>query len=817
MANHKQRELVWASAGLIALGIIGYLALEWRRASVRPDTEPMVLKPIPNGTKDNGTKNDGATERALTQKHAPPTLTPTSAIPGHEGRPSAQISGRVRDMLSDRGVADVTVTFAVIALAESAASSATTSSSTSSSFGPGTLTAEFDTVSTEDGHYRLTLPAGRYKIRASGADVVALPETGTHLHVAAGTEPNGDSDRRVDNVDIHVVRLARIHGRVADEHGRPLAAIRVGHHTRIFEQILDSDDTVPVGEAISATDGAFTLQVPPGAVRLTAEGDGRPQATTVVHWVAPGSDLRGIEILMPAGAEITGQVVDPAGTPVPEARIVAEAQRSTDTDADADARARQPGQAPEARHLVAEGYSDDDGQFHLRHLPPGTVHLTATAAGHGASKPVAAVAAPTTQTARSWTLRLRPLAEIAGHVNDDGGNAIAGAAISVACDRNAPPSGSGSGSVRVDIADASLTLGTFETDPATTDDGGHFRMAAPKGGRCGLTVRAAGYTDLHHRIPRPIKATTSVTLTMLRAGAIAGHVTGGGIPRRNILVRAERQGFLPQTESANNAKADRNPDAAWLQRQVRSATGDGRFTIDDVPPGRYTVTAAAPGFAPAEARDIIVRPGNTSRTTIELSPGASIAGTVRDEDSGRPVSGALIRTSTGSETAVAYSDADGRFTIADIRPGRRSVEVQHPAHIGRIISGLVLVAGEEHPLEVTVTAIPFGADQTIEFAGIGAALAQGDRGLVVQQLLPRGPAESAGIQVGDIVVTIDGAQTATRSLADNIEDIRGIAGTVVRLTIAAADSPNDGDSRTLDDNIAILDIVRGTVRYTPQD
>jgi S1-C subfamily serine protease len=161
---------------------------------------------------------------------------------------------------------------------------------------------------------------------------------------------------------------------------------------------------------------------------------------------------------------------------------------------------------------------------------------------------------------------------------------------------------------------------------------------------------------------------------------------------------------------------------------------------------------------------------------------------------------------TGHAGDVIVTDGDGRFELADVAPGRRSLVVEHPAFVTRQESGLELVAGERRHVDVTLT--PLSAGETakpgarpVEFAGIGAALSIRPEGVVISDLVAGGPAERAGLARGDLVLTIQGSSVTGRTLGDITEDIRGVAGTTVRLEISRG-----GRS-------SVLEVVRGNVRF----
>ena len=100
---------------------------------------------------------------------------------------------------------------------------------------------------------------------------------------------------------------------------------------------------------------------------------------------------------------------------------------------------------------------------------------------------------------------------------------------------------------------------------------------------------------------------------------------------------------------------------------------DGEFSIEDVPAGRYRITATALGYLPARRGNLEVRAGDDpSSTVLKLSPGGNLLeGTISDIGGG-PVEGALVRvqkrdgSSSRSNPAIAYgtmSDDEGHYQV----------------------------------------------------------------------------------------------------------------------------------------------------------
>jgi len=107
--------------------------------------------------------------------------------------------------------------------------------------------------------------------------------------------------------------------------------------------------------------------------------------------------------------------------------------------------------------------------------------------------------------------------------------------------------------------------------------------------------------------------------------------------------------------------------------------------------------------------------------------------------------------------------------------------------------------------------------------GIGVVLERRDRGLVVQTVLPGSPAERAGLDPGDQIVTVNGRDVRDLPASAVVGDVRGPAGTTVELGLeggkdgqrviaverAEVDLPNV-ESRLLDDDIGYVRLQQFT-------
>jgi carboxyl-terminal processing protease len=78
----------------------------------------------------------------------------------------------------------------------------------------------------------------------------------------------------------------------------------------------------------------------------------------------------------------------------------------------------------------------------------------------------------------------------------------------------------------------------------------------------------------------------------------------------------------------------------------------------------------------------------------------------------------------------------------------------------------------------------FQADTEGKFAGVGVTVEEVPLGLVVRSVIPDGPAEEAGIRVGDRITAVNGEVLAELpDGTDRTQDIRGPAGSKVRLAL----------------------------------
>jgi hypothetical protein len=371
-----------------------------------------------------------------------------------------------------------------------------------------------------------------------------------------------------------LVRGAALAGRVVDARGAPIAGAQircVGAGPRgDLDDLSVLDGTLPPAAEAAASPGTVGRAV--GATK-TARSDAR--GAFRMQDVLPGP-LR-LEVARPpfAPLEIDLGPVGAGATRDVGALILRDATAVSGRVLD-ERGAPLPGARVSVTPQVGVfAETDGAGGFTLA-LPPGAYTLAANAPGF------ATQAVPVTVGAAS-----PPPIEI----RLAGGN---GTVEGLALDSGRRPLARAR--VRAFAQDA---RGGAPVAVTTTDAGGHFKLTR-------LPARALWVEVDHPSYPvtgAPATAGTPVELTAPIPGGIEGevreHVTGGPVPR----ARVEAAGPDDQKASA-----------------VTGKTGGGAFRLLRLRPGRWTVTATAPGFRPA-TREVEVTAGTILTREVEVTAG----------------------------------------------------------------------------------------------------------------------------------------------------------------------------------------------------
>ena len=127
--------------------------------------------------------------------------------------------------------------------------------------------------------------------------------------------------------------------------------------------------------------------------------------------------------------------------------------------------------------------------------------------------------------------------------------------------------------------------------------------------------------------------------------------------------------------------------------------------------------------------------------------------------------------------------------------------------------GMVASIGDPHTVYVDADLARLDRERLDgSFEGIGATVELDENGhLRIVRPLPGSPAETAGLRVGDVVISVDGLATRGRDLADIIKQVRGPRGTEVVLTIQRAGEPEPLIFTVVRDEIVVPSVISDIV------
>jgi Carboxypeptidase regulatory-like domain/PDZ domain len=347
--------------------------------------------------------------------------------------------------------------------------------------------------------------------------------------------------------------------------------------------------------------------------------------------------------------------------------------------------------------------------------------------------------------------------------------------------KDAPPEGPVTGTVLdpngKPLAGAFVGCDDRDRELATsTDAEGHFKLA-PQAAGC---LAVSHHPDFTPSERMALVAGRDNVIRLRAAGGIEGVVVDEkGSPISPYLVAIES--FMGTGESAESI-----PPTG----QARSVQDPkGAFLWEGLAPGKYVLTASADGRPPARSAQVEVEAARvTHHVRIVLARGATLTGKVIDAETRKPIAGAVVAldaaTSTGANSInPGRSDESGAYTLEGAPPGPFSIRISSDSYRSRIISGLTTRSGV--PLVQDVELTPRGdggADN--EMAGVGAILIPQPRGVAISWLVPSGPAQAAGLQVGDVLARIDGLDAQGMALSDCVQRLRGPEGSRVSVVVS---------------------------------
>ena len=651
------------------------------------------------------------------------------------------------------------------------------------------------TTTGAEGGFSLEVPHGTYALVArQGERVGRLPQ---FLQVAPG-------ETRKD-LRITLGAPGGLVGRVtATPEGTPVAGARL--------VALPSGKTGEAGSATTTADGRYTLALPSGEYDVLVQAPGRTSAARDALVVAPGQQAT-VDFQLEGTAAVEGRVADSEGRPLAGAYVRASRMRGpeglthfTRTDASGayrldelevgmtvvSARREQtehwtqkatelkPGAAAQVDFALAEtgivqgqvrqasgaplsqpalvramsrhsslgdlSFTDTDaqGRYQLE-LPAGVYQLVAVIPG---ARYIYSHQDDLVVTVPVGSALVQDLV-----LFDDRG--VRGTVLE--------PSGAPSPYATV----VGIQGGDFPMSvPTEADEEGHFTLPprGPQAPPLSLVAHNAG------RVGELAEARegADVTLRLRPSATLRGRVVA-------------RSGAAP-TGFALQLLQEDGSALPWQERGTaeRSFSGDS-FALYDAPAQAVRVSVRTTDGRTGEARTTLT-PGKSTEVEVALTGGsASITGRAVWKGGATPaqaVSVFLDKQLSGS--GDAQTGADGRFLLKDVKPGTHTVRLWASAD-GTPETRTVKVDSAE---AVDLGDVAVTTRKTAP-GTVGAGFSE-ERGWVsVAWLTPEGPAEKAGVRVGDRLLSVDGLVVRNRQEAE--QRTKGAPGTPLRLELRRAD------------------------------
>lgn len=108
---------------------------------------------------------------------------------------------------------------------------------------------------------------------------------------------------------------------------------------------------------------------------------------------------------------------------------------------------------------------------------------------------------------------------------------------------------------------------------------------------------------------------------------------------------------------------------------------------------------------------------------------------------------------------------------------------EHPEALADILND-ILGGMDTHSMYLTAKEYQAGFSTLSGYAGIGVAISQDEQGVFIRQVVRHSPAATAGMQVGDRLLTVDGKNVRETTLTEIGALLQGEAGTPVQITVS---------------------------------
>ncbi len=455
-----------------------------------------------------------------------------------------------------------------------------------------------------DGAFRLErIPAGPVVLTATAPGYAELDR---HLP---------ETKRGRTGLTLLLTPASTVSGIVLAPDGAPAAGASVT--LREFRDIAIAG-SVQTGskEATSGPDGRFRIEGVPFGLRIKVDARSETGISDTVE-AGPfqkGEPAADLVLKLSPAAILVVTVLDEAGRPVEGASVshapeAAKEEGEGGEDGDGEDGPAAPFFGPGRQAGGTSATTDASGVARLRPVPPGPTVVSADKQDFIAARETAAAAA---SAETPVTLRLATGLSIAGKVVDEAGRPVPAAAVSVSRYRGKEG---------------------FVHETRQSGEDGSFRVGGLEGKGFDVNGNKQGFVNAS--LSKVDPAAGPVTLALSRAGSVKGIVVDEeGKPAPSFTVSAKR------TDAPKGR--GRGMDFAFGGGGSEVKDPEGKFLLENLVPGVYTITAKAPESGPGHAADVKVEAGATAETKVVLVPGLVLQGIVVRRADESPVAGATV-------------------------------------------------------------------------------------------------------------------------------------------------------------------------------
>lgn len=420
----------------------------------------------------------------------------------------------------------------------------------------------------------------------------------------------------IEPLEVRLEAASTVSGIVLDEAGEPIGGAQVTlQRTKTMEIGNNVMQMMMAYQSQSDAAGRFRFtEQEPGRITLSAEASGYQKRNRSELEIPRGEDLTDVELVLPVGSVVEGQVLTPDGRPAIGAKV---------------------GKVGEGMRFGMGGQeSDGNGYFRIEGLEPGSVSIEATHDDY-----------PRTVKDVDLDPGINPL-----RLRFEGGFAVSGRVVDEA--------GRGVPAAVVRLTAPGEYFGGHEK---RAEADGSFELPGVRDGRYELWVHADGFAP-HPGETEVEVAGSSVEGLEVRldeGGTILGRVRGIAEERyERIEVRAYGKGVM--------------------DFEGRPLGRGGSFRIEELPPNRYELIAVDADTGRQAKGSVELEPGvEEVRVDLQFEEGVTLSGTVVEGDAPVVGAFLHVEGQDVEHSATTTTERDGSFSVEGLEPGRYLVRVQN--------------------------------------------------------------------------------------------------------------------------------------------